>query len=71
MAIPVTAAGKQKYIKKIIKKREIHEKNKRTNKRRTKRTARWKIHRLTQRHNSTQKQCSYFYHWKTKKNHLV
>lgn len=25
------------------------------------------IHRPTQGHNSTQKQCSYFYHWKTKK----
>lgn len=28
MAIPVTATGKQKYIKKIIKKRAIHKRNK-------------------------------------------
>lgn len=28
MATPVTATGKQKYIKKIIKKRAIHKRNK-------------------------------------------
>lgn len=70
MAIPMTATGKQKYIKKIIKKRAIHERNNEQTKEEPHRQQGGSIHRQTQTHNSTQKQCSYFYHWKTNKKYL-
>lgn len=56
----MTATGKQKYIQKIIKKRAIHERHNEQTKEEPHRQQGGSIHRQTQIHNSTQKQCSYF-----------
>lgn len=61
----MTEARKQRYIKKIIKKRAIHERNKEQTKAEPRGQQGRSIHRPIQVQNSTQKQCSYFYHWKT------